>query len=455
MRPLTFIIGLMIIFLAVPAFSKDDYPSVWSKLPRQSEDDDFYHNGRPNPEKVQLGNLLFFDKILSGNRNISCATCHHPLAFTGDGLSLPVGEGGVGLGVTRNCGFGADAIHERVPRNAPPLFNLGAKEFRVMLRDGRIEVDPSQPSGFRSPAGDDLPPGLENALAVVAMFPVVASDEMAGQPGENSIADSAAADDFLGVWSQLEQRLRSIPEYVALFMAAFDDVNSAEDIAFVHAANAIAAFEAVAYRADNSPFDRFLSSGDWYAMNRDAVTGMLLFYGEANCASCHSGTFQTDHQFHMLGIPQIGPGKGDGINGLEDFGRERVTMNPADRYNFRTPPLRNILLTGPWGHDGAYNSLSAIILHHMDPLTAFLNYDTSQAVLPPQADLDAYDFMLHDYYLALMATTPDGTFSLPVNVSNDDIYYLMEFLYALTDPAMLDLRVDVPLSVPSGLPVVE
>ena len=89
-------------------------------IPRAATDADFVDDGTPDPAKFLLGQMLFFDKIISGNRNISCATCHHAMADTGDGLSLPVGEGGLGLGVTRDTGSGPDAIHERVPRNAPP-----------------------------------------------------------------------------------------------------------------------------------------------------------------------------------------------------------------------------------------------------------------------------------------------------------------------------------------------
>jgi cytochrome c peroxidase len=104
-----------------------------------------------NEAKEKLGKFLMFDKILSGNKNISGATCHHPLAGLGDGLALPVGEGGKGLGVTRDTGTGDDAIVERVPRNAPHVFNLGAKEFTVLFHDGRVAADPAQPSGFATP----------------------------------------------------------------------------------------------------------------------------------------------------------------------------------------------------------------------------------------------------------------------------------------------------------------
>ena len=103
------------------------------RLPRPVTDWDYYDNGRPDPLQVELGRLLFFDKLLSGNRNTSCATCHHSLTDTGDGLSLPVGEGGRGLGISRDTGSGLDAIHARVPRNAPPVFNLGAREFHRLF----------------------------------------------------------------------------------------------------------------------------------------------------------------------------------------------------------------------------------------------------------------------------------------------------------------------------------
>jgi cytochrome c peroxidase len=420
-------------------------------LPRAASDSDYYENGQPDAKKVELGKLLFFDKILSGNQNISCATCHHPLADTGDGLSLPAGEGARGLGVTRDTGFGLDAIPERVPRNAPPLFNIGAKEFKRMFHDGRVEVDPDHPKGFNTPAGDDLPDGLENVLAAQAMFPVTSSTEMAGQEGENDIAAAATAGDLVSIWTLLAQRLRSVSEYVEMFIAAYGDVSSAEDISYVHAADAIAAFEATAWRSDNSPFDRFLR-GDQNAMSRNAKKGMRLFYGKADCAACHSGTFQTDQQFHAIAMPQIGPGKGDGFDGHEDFGRERVTGAPSDRFRFRTPSLRNVALTGSWGHAGPYNSLEGIVRHHLDTVGALYNYDTSQAVLPSRPDLDALDFIVQNDTDRLDAIATANEFD-PIALKDKEISFLIDFLEALTDPAMLDLRGDVPPELPSGSPL--
>ncbi len=93
--------------------------SVHADFPKPITDAEYYDLGAPPRAKVELGRLLFFDKLLSGNRNISCASCHHPNLGSGDALSLPVGEGARGLGTSRDTGAGDDAIVERVPRNAP------------------------------------------------------------------------------------------------------------------------------------------------------------------------------------------------------------------------------------------------------------------------------------------------------------------------------------------------
>jgi len=242
-------------------------------------------------------------------------------------------------GLTRDTGLNSDAIIERVPRNASPLFALGAKSMTVMFHDGRVEVDDTQTTGFRSPAGNDLPDNLDNILAVQAMFPVTSTTEMAGQLGESPIIANAAAAGNLsgsdGVWEKIADRLRNNPEYVTLFDKAFGIAQN--EITYAHAANAISAFASAAWRADKSPFDRYLR-GDKKALSQSAKKGMRLFYGKAGCSSCHSGKFQTDLQFYAIAMPQIGPGKGHGPSGHEDFGREAVTEDVSQRYQFRTPP---------------------------------------------------------------------------------------------------------------------
>lgn len=444
---------LGLLLLATLTRANDTMPLVIS-------DDDFYPR---QAAKEALGQLLMFDKILSGNQTISCATCHHPFTATGDGLSLPIGEGGRGLGKTRHTGVGDEAIPERVPRNAPPLFNLGAREFSVLFHDGRLAVDTSQASGFQNPAGGQLPSGLDNVLAAQAMFPVQSGTEMAGQVGENPIADAAAMNRLagpFGVWALLAERLRAIDDYVTLFRQAFDDIDTAEHITFVHAANAIAAFEAAAFRCTQSPYDRFIADGvaNFDALSLQALRGGYVFFFDGQCASCHSGKFQTDHQFHAIGVPQIGPGKGDSLPGFndghDDFGRERVTGLPADRFKFRTPSLRQVAYTGPWGHDGAFSDLETMVRHHLDAVPSLMDYDVTQAVLPFRSDLASLDFIAHDSLLRRQAIA-DVVVLEPISLSDDQVDDLMIFLTeALTDHRCLQMDI-IPSRVPSGLSVAD
>ncbi len=427
------------------------------KKPRPVQDSDFHDDGAPKPEKVELGRLLFFDKILSGNENISCATCHHPLTGTADGLPLSVGEGAKGLGITRDLGSGADAVHERVPRNAPQVFNLGAKHFTVMFHDGRVSVNPAGTNGFDSPTSQ-LPMGLDNALAAQAMFPVTSATEMAGQLGENAQANAAASDALGGqggVWDIIALKLQAIPEYVTLFQAAFPDINTASDITYVHAANAIAAFEAVKWRFTDSPFDRYLNN-DHHAISKAAKNGLTLFYGSAGCASCHSGAFQTDLGFHSIAMPQIGPGKGQNLpgytDGRDDLGREAVSLSAEDRFRFRTPSLRNVALSAPYGHSGAYETLEGVVRHHLDPVGSLMNYDQSQVRMPSRPDLDSLDFVVMNDPNRVAAIASSNQLA-PQSLTDEQVHNILEFLHSLTDTAALDMRSDVPMKVPSGLPI--
>jgi cytochrome c peroxidase len=447
----------------VPMFYRVVREDLVAPLPSATDDTDYIDGGNIDAAKSALGKHLFYDKVLSGNRNISCATCHHNFAFTADGLSLSLGEGASGLGKLRRPleVTDPDSVPERVPRNAPHIWNIGALEFSLMFWDGRVAADYDEQTGlfsFTSPAGNDLLATLENAVAVQAMFPVTSGTEMAGQAGENEIADLAG--DLPALWEALASRLRAIPEYVSQFQTAFDDVDSAQDITFAHAANAIAAYEMQVGRADNSPFDRYLR-GDEGNLNDRELSGLRLFYGKANCASCHSGKFQTDHSFRAIAMPQLGPGKGDGDSGHEDFGRFRVTGLEEDKFRFRVPSLRNIALTAPYGHSGAYDTLEAVVHHHLDPVASYDNYDRSQTVLPSRSDLDALDFLVMDSTdVDVGGKTASDRIKeaneLPsVSLTEEEISDLIAFLQALTDPGSVDLRSIAPMTVPSGLPVAD
>ena len=185
---------------------------------------------------------------------------------------------------------------------------------------------------------------------------------------------------------------------------------------------------------------------------------MRVFHGEAKCARCHFGRFQTDQSFHAIAMPQIGPGKGDNLDGYadgrDDFGRERVTGRTRDRFKFRTPTLRNVALTAPYGHTGAYNTLEAVVRHHLDPVGSLHIYDQQQSVLPSRTDLDAEDFVVMNDDMRRIAIA-DANELDPVTLSDEQFRDLIEFLHALTDRDALDLRSDTPPGVPSGLPLAE
>lgn len=448
-------------------------------LPDPLDDSDFLWNGTPSPDLLELGRNLFFDPILSGNQNIACASCHDPARGTGDGVSLSIGEGGSGFGPERVT---QDGVIGRVPRNAQPLYNIGARAYTSMFHDGRLELD--HMGGFtsrlRSPAKEQLPEGLDNALTAQAMFPVLSAVEMAGQPGENPVADAVSKRDFKQAWRLLAGRLAANPGYAQQFVTAFGDIEAADDIRFEHAATAIAAFETAAFRSDWSRFDARLAG---WPMTTTEEAGLELFYGKAECSTCHSGPLLTDHKFHAIAVPQIGPGKDQGADGsyaahsgypyrVEDQGRFNVTGNKGDLYAFRTPSLRNVALTGPWGHSGAFVSLEEVVRHHLDTVASLARYTPAelppldtviqpvrsrtgvsfQALSPMQRSAyDLRDIWVHSSERLRNEIARANTLA-PVDLSDEEVSSILAFLETLTDPTAVDRSYLVPTVVPSGLP---
>ncbi len=394
-----------------------------------------------NPEKIELGRMLFFDKELSGNRDISCATCHHPRLASADARSLSVGTGGNGLGKRRALGEN----REDIPRNAPEIFNRGSAAWRTMFWDGRVAAETYV---IDTPADELLPAGLDSALAAQAMFPPTSRDEMRGSTGDVDIHGSlnnvalGGDTDPTKVWDALINRLMGIEGYQMLFRAAYPGETT---FGFEHAANAIAAFEIAAFSFDDSPYDRYVA-GDVDALDDKEKAGATLFFGKAGCASCHNGELLTDQNFYNIGIPQLGPGKvnEDGY----DFGRMLETGRQSDRFAFRTPPLRNIALTAPYMHNGAYVTLHGAVLHHLDVNAALANYDLLQLEesLQHSPKMDKRTMRMLTKNLADEVATPR-------QLTDEEIDQLIIFLHALTSPSATNLAHLVPNHVPSGLPV--
>ncbi len=395
--------------------------------------------------QTELGQLLFYDPVLSGNRNISCATCHHPRFGTSDGVSLAIGEGGTGLGPTRKADP-QNPPEQRIPRNAPALWNLGAVEFTVMFHDGRLEADPAEPGGMRTPLGQEMVAGFDSVLSAQAMFPVLSGDEMAGHYSENEVSQAVRLGHLSsggGAWDRISARVAEIPEYRSRFDGV---IGQGAPIRFTDISNAIAAFVQLEWRADASPFDIAMNGGA--PLPSAAARGQQLFYGAAGCVGCHSGWLQTDHGFHAIALPQIGPGKAARFeNHARDEGRMRVTGDPADAYRFRTPSLRNVAQTAPYGHNGAYATLDAMLRHHLDPVQALNDYDRTQAVFPG-FEADDWRALEDTEETARIAAANELA---PVVLREAAIADLLAFLNALTDESAVAGRMGIPEAVPSGL----
>ena len=394
-----------------------------------------------DPKQAALGHKLFYDPILSGNRNIACAHCHHPDLGTGDGLSLGIGEGGAGLGPKRSAGTGQSRIRKRIPRNAPGLWNLGARDIHTMFHDGRLSISDRYENGFDSPAEEWLPTGFNSLLAAQAVFPLVAQFEMAGNPSENEVI-GAVHDRIDAAWPILAKRVR-VTKYGADFVEAFDHVQTPEDVDIVDIANALAAFMAVEWTSFDTPFDQYLR-GSKDAMSGAQLRGMELFYGKANCHSCHSGKLMSDQKFHALGLPPFGPGR---TRSFDPYARDVGRMGESDRledaYRFRTPMLRNVALTAPYGHNGAFQSLESMIRHHLDPEVSRSNWRMEDANLPSVPWLAATDFIIwqDSREMARQAAKLDIA---QMDLSDAEISDLVAFMHALTGASVDDPIFGVP-----------
>ncbi len=387
------------------------------------------------PALANLGQALAFDKILSGNRDISCMTCHLPLLGTGDFRSLSIGQGATGLGATRTHPQGLF-----IPRNAPPLFNLHAN--KPLFWDGRIFQDDG--GVFHTPAGVKITPDMQRVfefgtISILPLFPVLSREEMRAFTGNELALISNTDEDK--VWQALMVRLGGISEYRQMFEKAYPGQRF-NNMTFAHASNAIAGFLLSKLTFDNSPWDRFLA-GDDEAMTSVQLQGAKNFMS-ARCSVCHNGGALTDNRFHNVAVAQFGPGQGDGPSLKDDFGRMRVTGNAADRYAFRTPPLRNVELTAPYGHNGAFFSLRDFVAHYSEShlkLAAFNDQGLEPllkgTIVPNFSDI-----------LATRDILLDGVV-FPDQVIDE----VTEFMKALTDPRARNLTGVVPRRVPSGLTV--
>jgi cytochrome c peroxidase len=320
------------------------------------------------PARVALGQKLFFEPRLSGNGTVACVTCHDPdRAFT-DGRPLSVG------------------IHGRVgQRNAPTILN--ALYNKHQFWDGRVTT-----------------------LEQQAALPITNPFEM----GSASIGDAVS-------------RIASDKDYQTEFVQAFGRGVNEQDIL-----SAIAAYERTLASFD-SPFDHFIA-GETNAISDSAKRGWELFNTKARCQLCHALTDDQqdtalfmDNDFHNIGIGilhhhvvplaqraqrELAQGQLSDIDTAaissetSVLGRFLVTKKQEDIASFKTPGLRNVLVTGPYFHDGSMQTLWDVIDH----------YNKGDGITDPWLDKDMQ----------------------PLGLSESEIDDVVAFLTSLTSPQYKD-----------------
>jgi len=318
-----------------------------------------------DPLAIQFGHNLFFDKRLSANGKIACASCHQPDKFFSDGLTT-----GKGLSV--------------VIRNTPSI--VGASQHTWFFHDGRTDSLWSQALG---PIENELEHGSNRSHVAKTIYndPTLRKQYVKLFGTMPKLSDS----------KRFPNQAGPVKDAIALknwqTMSTADKKSVTE--VFVNAGKAIAAYESVLQPAA-SRFDRYAEGVVnnnkllLSELSDNEIKGLRIFISQAKCITCHSGPMFTDKGFHNISVQPLG-------NNKPDWGRYRgardVLTNPFNchsRYNdnkekscdeleyivrnrhktqgaMKTPSLRNVARTAPYMHAGQYKTLREVIKHYNDP----------------------------------------------------------------------------------------
>lgn len=372
-----------------------------------------------NRAQIELGKRLFMEPNLSGNKNISCLSCHQPMKGSSDGLPLSHTQDNSGI----------------LRRNSIGLFNAGRPGHTFMFWDGRVQLD-EKTHTFSTPE-KNLPPEITNvltsALSAQALFPMVSTEEMKGRSGENEIAD---AKNNLEAWDKILNRLKSeeagngrFKNYAELFKAAYPGT-PVEKINIGHVAEAIGRFEREQFQTTGSPFNQYLK-GNNEAMTDKQKRGLLVFIERGKCIACHQGgELGLNSFFASVGVPQWGAKPLH-----KDLGRGEINNEAFRNYFFRTPSLLNVGLTAPYMHNGAFKTLREVINHYSNIKTSLSNYkisDSTRKTLPVEVEVLNDNLTLNEIFKSIQAPFLRNG----LNFTEEEKDELEEFLsVALTDSA--------------------
>ena len=355
-------------------------------------------------ELAASGDKLFRSEHLSLNASISCSTCHISEKASVDGL--PNAAGIYGIGESRERFMSGAKI---VPRNTLALWGVGGKFFERFFWDGRVDFSSEQiisQFGTEVPSSDPLVTAVH--LPVVEIRETIDEDDFIREQKRESVGGART------VYEAITRNLkREEPDLMESLATTVD--KSVEELEFLDVAKAIASFMRNEFKLTNSKFSRFME-GD-VTLSKKELKGASVFYGKGGCASCHSGPYFSDFDFHTVPFPQLGFGKnGFGI----DYGRYNVTFDPADLYKFRTPSLVNVAVTKPYGHSGSIPDLKQAIMSHFDPLKV-----TDTGSLNP--------LQRHEFYKYLATS---DTFTIVNFLTDDEVTLLVSFLNTFTMEAL-------------------
>lgn len=431
-----------------------------------------------NKQLADLGRLLWFDNAGGLHSDNTCAGCHSPTHGFGDTQSIAIG-------IQNNHVVGPRRFGPRNQRRAPTVVNTTF--YPNLMWNGRFLSGSGDPfnnsKGFLFPLPEGATrfkprdPVITHLLIAQAHIPPTELVEVAGFTGtagtigpefdqfDDGLGSPVPPPDSSGFRNEpirqaVLARLNAIPAYRSLFAELFPTVARGRGIDFTMFSRAIAEFEFTLVFA-NAPIDRF-ARGDRNAMTRSQKEGALIFFGKGRCSECHSVSGQSnemfsDFQMHVIGVPQIAPFFGAGMGNVifdgpgkdEDFGLEQVSGNPADRYKFRTSPLRNVALQPAFFHNGAFRNLSDAIRHHLDVFWSARTYN------PRTAGVDD-DLTCRLGPIEPVLRRVDPLLKYPIRLRPDEFRDLVEFVR----DGLLDERANrrnlctlVPDKVPSGLPI--
>ena len=278
-------------------------------------------NNPQSPEKINLGRLLFFDPILSGDKDVACATCHHPDNGYAEFRDISIGVNGKGFGVSRKF----------IKPNAIPFVKRNA---HTVLNTAFNGINPSNHyNPKKSPMFWD---SRVNSLEAQAIEPIKALEEMRGLNYTES-----------EILNEVVLRLKGIPEYKKLFESTF---NESEPISIENIGKAIAAYERTLV-TNNSRFDKYMR-GENNAISLGEKEGFEVFK-KVGCVNCHNGPMFSDYKIHTLSVPE-----NDKLTKVDD-GFEQ-------QFGFRTPSLRNLRYTAPYMHNGTLPNLTAVLEFYED-----------------------------------------------------------------------------------------